>query len=82
MTVPTTAETTTTTMPTRSEMRAPWTTREKTSRPVASVPSQCSDEGGRYRAARFVAPTSCVASTSAESATSDEQGDEDEAGDG
>ena len=46
MAVPITAETATTTSPTRREMRAPWTTRENTSRPVASVPSQCSDDGG------------------------------------
>ena len=34
------------TVPTKSEMRAPQITRESTSRPKASVPNQCSAEGG------------------------------------
>jgi hypothetical protein len=34
------------TMPTSSEMRAPWQTRLKRSRPCASVPNQCSQLGG------------------------------------
>ena len=32
-------------MPMRSEIRAPYTTRLKTSRPMVSVPNQCSAEG-------------------------------------
>jgi len=32
--------------PMSSEVRAPWTTREKMSRPMASVPNQCAPLGG------------------------------------
>src|SRR5436190_550527 len=44
----------TTPTPTSIEMRAPWITRERTSRPNSSVPNQCADEGGFRREGRSI----------------------------
>src|SRR4030095_1432342 len=69
MIVPTIDETTTTMMPTCSEIRAPKTTREKISRPVESVPNQWVAEGDKYLSAMSVVPTSYWAIQGANSAT-------------
>ncbi|MCY1537599.1 hypothetical protein D9M68_731010 [compost metagenome] len=62
---PPTVATTATTMPTTSEMRAPQTVREYTSRPRASVPKKCSEEGGFMRAIGLMSCGSTVASQGA-----------------
>ncbi|MNV72416.1 hypothetical protein D3C71_1655020 [compost metagenome] len=67
-TTPATVATTATTMPTSSDTRAPQIVREYTSRPSASVPKKCSDDGGFMRAIGLMSCGSTVASQGAASA--------------
>src|SRR5215831_3490691 len=55
---PRTNESTTTQIPTRSDSRAPYTTRLSTSRPTSSVPNQCVAPGRLRRAATSIRPGS------------------------
>ncbi len=63
--VPTTEATAATEKPTISEMRAPYSTREYTSRPSMSVPNQYSADGSRVRFAGASAVGSTVPSQGA-----------------
>src|SRR5947209_6700886 len=58
----------TTLPPTSMEMRAPWITREKMSRPSSSVPNQCAALGGCRREGRLMLLGFCGAIQGANSA--------------
>lgn len=54
--------------PARSDARAPQIMRDRMSRPISSVPSQCAEDGGRRIAVQLVAFGSAMGSTGASSA--------------